>query len=52
LLGGRGKKKDGKGQLVDWPKEKWRPDLEVVKATIWFLEQTRRLDYCRQVAEA
>jgi hypothetical protein len=44
-----GKKKDNvsKGQLVDWPKEKWRPDLEVVKATIRFLEQTGRLDYRR-----
>jgi hypothetical protein len=46
------KKKDGKGQLVDGPKEKWRPDLGVVKATIRFLEQTGRLDYCRKVAEA
>jgi hypothetical protein len=34
LLGGRGKKQDCKGQSVDGPKEKWRPDLEVVKATI------------------
>jgi len=52
LLGGWGKKKDSKGQLVDGPKEKWRPDLEVVKATIRFLEQTGRLDYRRQVEEA
>jgi hypothetical protein len=52
LLGGWGKKQDCKGQLVDGPKEKWRPDLEVVKATIRFLEQTGRLDYRRQVAEA
>jgi hypothetical protein len=34
LSGGWGKKKDSKGQLVDGPKEKWRPDLEVVKAAI------------------
>lgn len=47
LLGGWGKKQDCKGQLVDGPKEKWRPDLEVVKATIRFLEQTGRLDYRR-----
>jgi hypothetical protein len=52
LLGGWGKKQDCKGQLVDGPKEKWRPDLEVVKATIRFLQQTRRLDYRRQVAGA
>jgi hypothetical protein len=52
LLGGWGKKQDSKGQLVDRPKEKWRPDLEVVKATIRFLQQTRRLDYRRQVAGA
>jgi hypothetical protein len=31
--------------LVDGPKEKWRPDLEVVEATTRFLEQTGRLDY-------
>jgi hypothetical protein len=52
LLGRWGEKKDSKGQLVDGPKEKWRPDLEVVKATIRFLQQTGRLDYRRQVAEA
>jgi hypothetical protein len=52
LLGGWGKKQDCKGQLVDGPKEKWRPDLEVVKATIRFLQHTGRLDYRRQVAEA
>jgi hypothetical protein len=52
LLGGWGKKKDSKGQLVDGPKEKWKPDLDVVKATIRFLEQTERLDYRRQVAGA
>jgi hypothetical protein len=52
LLGGWGKKQDSIGQLVDGPKEKWRPDLGVVKATIRFLEQIGRLDYRRQVAEA
>jgi hypothetical protein len=45
LLGRWGKKQDCKGQLVDGPKEKWRPDLEVVKVTIRFLQQTGRLDY-------
>jgi hypothetical protein len=52
LLGGWGPKKNSKGQLVDGPKEEWRPDLEVVKATIRFLEQTGRLDYRRQVTQA
>jgi hypothetical protein len=47
LLRGWGKKQDCKGQFVDGPKENWRPDLEVVKATIRFLEQTGRLDYRR-----
>jgi hypothetical protein len=38
--------------LVDGPKEEWRPDLDVVKATIWFLEQTGRLDYRYQAVQA
>jgi hypothetical protein len=37
---------------VDGPKEKWRPDLEVVKATVWFLEHTGRLNYHQQVTGA
>jgi hypothetical protein len=52
LLGEWGKKRNSKGQLVDGPEEEWRPDLEVVKATIRFLEQTGRLDYRRQVGQA
>ena len=52
LLEWWGKKQDCKGQLVDGPKEKWRPDLEVVEATKRFLEQTGRLDYCRQAVGA
>jgi hypothetical protein len=47
-----GKKQDSKGLLVGGRKEKWRPDLEVVKATIRFLEPTGRLDHRREVAEA
>jgi hypothetical protein len=40
LLGGWGPRKDvKKGQLLDGPKEKWKPDVEVVKATIRFLEK-------------
>jgi len=45
LLGGWEIKKDSKGQFVDGPRDKWKPDLKVVKATIRFLEQTRRLTY-------
>jgi hypothetical protein len=33
------------GQLLDGPKEKWKPDMEAVKATIRFLEKTGRLSY-------
>jgi hypothetical protein len=31
------------GQLLDGPKEEWKPDLVVIKATIRFLENTSRL---------
>jgi hypothetical protein len=33
------------GQLLDSPKEKGKPDIEVAKATIRFLEKTGRLTY-------
>jgi hypothetical protein len=33
------------GQLLGGPKEKWKSDMEVVKATIRFLEKTGRLTY-------
>ena len=52
LLGGWGIKKNSKGQLVDGPRDKWKPDLKVVKATIHFLEQTGRLTYRPQAVEA
>jgi hypothetical protein len=52
LLGGWGTKKDSKGQLVDGLRDKWKPDLKVVKATIRFLEQTGRLTYRPQTVEA
>jgi hypothetical protein len=46
LLGGWGSRKNVRtGQFVDGPKEKWKPDMEVVKATIWYLEKTGRLTY-------
>ena len=44
LLGEWGTSKDVRTrQLLDGPKEKWKPDLAVVKATIRFLEKTSRL---------
>jgi hypothetical protein len=53
LLGGWGSKKDIRtGQLLDGPKEKWKPDLAVVKATIRFLEKTGRLTYQQEVIQA
>jgi hypothetical protein len=46
LLGRWGSRKDARtGQLLDGPKEKWKPNMEVVKATIRFLEKTGRLIY-------
>jgi hypothetical protein len=51
LLGGWGTKKDSKGQLVDGPRDKWKPDLKVVKATIRFFEQTGRLTYRPKAVE-
>lgn len=46
LLGGWGTRKDVRtGQLLDRPRETWKPDLAVVKATIRFLEKTGRLSF-------
>jgi hypothetical protein len=46
FLGGWGTRKDVRtGQLLDGPKEKWAPDLAVVKTTIQFLEKTGRLSF-------
>jgi hypothetical protein len=39
------KEENSGGQLVDRLKEKRRSDLNVIKATIRFLEETRRLDH-------
>jgi len=52
LLGGWGTRKDEKGRLLDGAKEKWRPDIAVVKATIRFLEQTGRLTYRQTIGAA
>ena len=38
-------------QLLDGPKEKWKPDLAVVKATIRVLEKTGRLTYQQEVIQ-
>ena len=46
LLGGWGLKKHWEtGEPLDGPKEKWKPDLKVVKQTIRFLQHTGRLAY-------
>jgi hypothetical protein len=46
LLGGWGSRKDVRtGRLLDGPQEKWKPDMEAIKATIRFLEKTGRLTY-------
>lgn len=48
LLGGWGTRKVGQSdQLLDGQREKWKPDLSVVRATIEFLEKTGRLEYTR-----
>ena len=44
LLGGWSGRKDARtGKLVDGPRESWKPDLKVVRASIRFLYQTGRL---------
>jgi ribonuclease HI len=44
LLGGWSGRKDARtGKLVDGPRESWKPDLKVVKASIRFFYQTGRL---------
>jgi len=46
LLGEWGTRKDVRtGQLLDGPKEEWKPDVVVLKATIRFLEKTGRLSF-------
>jgi hypothetical protein len=46
LLGGWGSRKDARtGRLLDGPKEKWKPDMEALKANIPFHEKTGRLTY-------
>lgn len=45
MLGGWSQRRDERtGRLLDGPREKWKPNIEVVKATIRFLQGTQRLD--------
>jgi hypothetical protein len=44
LLGGYSRKRELRtGKPADGPMEKWAPDLEMVKITIQFLQQTTRM---------
>jgi ribonuclease HI len=52
LLGGYGTRKEGQSdRLLDGKREKWKPDVKVVKATIEFLQKTGRLEYSRTQEE-
>ena len=44
LLGGWSGKELPNGQYLDGPRDKWKPNLEVVMATIAFAQETRRLE--------
>jgi hypothetical protein len=39
------------GKLVDGPKEKWKPDIRVIKVTIQFVKATRRFQPRTTIAE-
>jgi hypothetical protein len=44
MLGGHTERKDWKtGKQIDGEKSKWRPNTQMVKATILFLQQTGRM---------
>jgi hypothetical protein len=46
LLGGWSKRKDSvSGKFLDGEKDRWKPDITVVKATVQFLQETGRLTY-------
>jgi hypothetical protein len=44
LLGGWSGKKLPNGEYLDGPRDKWRPNLKVVSATIAFAKETKRLE--------
>jgi len=46
-LGGYSSRKEG-GESIDGPIERWKPDIEVVRATIQFAIETRRLQTVSQ----
>jgi len=49
---GEKERQQGAVTVVDGPRDKWKPDLKVVKATIHILEQTGRLTCRPQAVEA
>jgi hypothetical protein len=52
LLGVWSKRKDTRtGKLLDGEKDKWKPDITVVKATVQFLQETGRLTYRPEEAQ-
>jgi hypothetical protein len=52
FLGGYETGKYGQsGRLLDGQREKWKPDIEVVKATIEFLRRTSRLEHSHTLKE-
>jgi len=52
LLGGYSMKRELRtGKPVDGPMEKWTPNLEMVKSTIQFLQQTTRMGATARMGE-
>lgn len=44
MLGGYTERKDWRtGKLIDGEKSKWKPNMQMIKATIFFLQQTGRM---------
>ncbi|KAL2353255.1 hypothetical protein BJ546DRAFT_982118, partial [Cryomyces antarcticus] len=53
MLGGWSTWEDAKtGEPLDGPKEQWKPNMEVVRAVIRFLQSTARFISARQAEEA
>ena len=49
LLGGWSKRRDlNSGKPLDGEKDKWKPDLVVVRAVVQFLQETDRLAYWQE----
>ena len=47
LLRGWRARLDAKGQPIDGPKDKWKPSMTVIKATLRFLQRTGRFETTR-----